>query len=67
MIAGEPSAQALNLTGRLAPAAGSEVVPTERARTLVAYLQNLNTGYDYPEARPLPKATPPAPKEEAKK
>jgi cytochrome c oxidase cbb3-type subunit 2 len=67
MIAGEPSAQALNLTGRLAPAAGSEVVPTERARTLVAYLQNLNTGYDYPEARPLPKATPPATKEEAKK
>jgi cytochrome c oxidase cbb3-type subunit 2 len=55
------------IAGRLAPAAGSEVVPTERARTLVAYLQNLNTGYDYPEARPLPKATPPATKEEAKK
>ncbi len=55
-IAGESSAFALRLTGRAAPAAGTEVVPTERCRTLVAYLLNLNTGYDYPESLPLPKA-----------
>ena len=38
--------------GELA-AAGPETVPTERARMLVAYLLSLNTGYDYPEARPV--------------
>ena len=32
---------------------GSEVVATERAQSLVAYLLSLNTGYDYPEARPV--------------
>ena len=32
---------------------GQELVPSERARTLVAYLQSLNTGYDYPESRPV--------------
>lgn len=32
---------------------GRPVVPTERARSLVAYLLSLNTGYDYPEARPV--------------
>jgi cytochrome c oxidase cbb3-type subunit II len=32
---------------------GRQVVPTERGRTLVAYLLSLNTGYDYPEARPV--------------
>jgi cytochrome c oxidase cbb3-type subunit II len=59
---GERSSQSLKLTGRAAPAVGFEVVPTERARTLVAYLLSLNTGYDYPEARPV---APPAKKAEA--
>lgn len=41
-----------------------EVVPSERARTLAAYLQSLNTTYDYPESRPVApakkaEATPP--------
>lgn len=53
-VAGERSAHALALAGAALPAAGLEVVATERARSLVAYLLNLNTGYDYPEARPLP-------------
>lgn len=66
-VAGEPSAHALKLSGKAAPAPGHEVVPSERARTLVAYLQNLNAGYDYPEARPLPKSEKPAAKEEGKK
>jgi cytochrome c oxidase cbb3-type subunit 2 len=28
-----------------------QIVPTERARTLIAYLQSLNNAYEYPEAR----------------
>jgi cytochrome c oxidase cbb3-type subunit 2 len=66
-VSGEVSAQALRLEGATAPGRGYQVVPTERARTLVAYLQSLNTGYDYPEARPLPKSAPPAAKVEGKK
>ena len=63
-IAGEPSGRALKLSGASAPALGYEVIPTERAQTLVAYLLNLNSTYDYPEAKPLVKA--PA-KQEGKK
>ena len=55
-IVGQRSAKALNLTGNLAPAAGTEIVPTERAQTLVAYLLSLNNSYDYPESRPVPHA-----------
>jgi hypothetical protein len=40
--------------GGLTPAGGREIVPTERAMNLVAYLLSLNTTYDYPEARPEP-------------
>jgi cytochrome c oxidase cbb3-type subunit 2 len=61
-VAGESAALALpaSLTGTLP--AGVEVVPTERAVSLVAYLQSLKTSYDYPEARPVA-----LPKPEAKK
>lgn len=52
-IVGERSAKALKLTGNLAPAPGYQIVPTERAQTLVAYLQSLNNAYDYPESRPV--------------
>jgi cytochrome c oxidase cbb3-type subunit 2 len=51
-IVGEPSARALALTGDLAPEAGFEIVPTERAQSLVAYLLSVNNTYDYPESRP---------------
>lgn len=51
-IVGERSDSALTLTGELAPKAGYEVIPTERAQGLVAYLQSLKNSYDYPEARP---------------
>jgi cytochrome c oxidase cbb3-type subunit II len=69
-ILGERANDALRLTGRAAPAAGDEIVPTDRARTLVAYLLSLNSGYEFPEAHPveLPSAKPeakPAPKPEA--
>jgi cytochrome c oxidase cbb3-type subunit II len=55
-IVGEPSMRALRLTGNLTPPAGHEIVPSERAQTLVAYLLSLNTAYDYPESRPVPQA-----------
>lgn len=54
-IVGQPSANALSLTGDAAPAAGHEIVPTERAQTLVAYLLSLNQSFVYPEAQPLEK------------
>lgn len=66
-IAGEVSAHALKLSGPGASAGGKQVVAGERARSLVAYLQNLNTGYDYPESRPYAKPAPVEAKAEAKK
>jgi cytochrome c oxidase cbb3-type subunit 2 len=53
-IAGQVSDAALALTGRLEPAPGRQIVPTDRARELVEYLLSLNTTYDYPEAHPVP-------------
>jgi len=48
---GQASPQALKLTGRYAAPAGHEIVPTRRARELVAYLRSLNDAYEYPEAK----------------
>jgi cytochrome c oxidase cbb3-type subunit 2 len=53
-VVGQASQYALKSTGGLTPAPGREIVPTERALDLVAYLLSLNTTYDYPEARPVP-------------
>jgi len=64
-IAGESSNHSLALSGQLAPAPGHEVIATERARSLVAYLLSLNTAYDYPES--IPVAPPAADGKEAKK
>jgi cytochrome c oxidase cbb3-type subunit 2 len=50
-ISGETAADAL--PARLVTTKGHQLVPSERARTLVAYLQSLNTPYEYPEARPV--------------
>ena len=52
-VAGEPAANALRFTGPGAPPAGTEIVPSERAQSLVAYLLGSNNAYDYPEARPV--------------
>ena len=49
----QPSDKALALSGRAAPPAGYEVVPTDRARALVAYLLSLKDAYDYPIERSL--------------
>ncbi len=59
-IVGQVSDDALRLAGRLEPAPGRQIVPTDRARELVDYLLSLNTTYDYPEAQPAP-AVHPAP------
>lgn len=57
-LVGERSAKAISPTGALAPKAGHQIVPTERAQTLAAYLLSLNNTYDYPEARPFVAAKP---------
>jgi cytochrome c oxidase cbb3-type subunit 2 len=49
----QSSDQALDLPGTLAAPAGYEIVPSYRARALVAYLLSLNNAYEYPEARPI--------------
>lgn len=60
---GQPSPKALAVPG---VPAGSEIVPTERAETLVAYLLSLKDTYDYPDEKRF--NTPPAaPKAEEKK
>jgi cytochrome c oxidase cbb3-type subunit II len=54
----QTSDAALSFGGRLSAPAGSEIVPTPRARALVAYLLSLNQSYEYPEARAVePAAT----------
>jgi cytochrome c oxidase cbb3-type subunit 2 len=45
-----PSPKALALSGRFAPEEGYEIVPTERAEALVAYLLSLKMDYTFPEA-----------------
>ncbi len=51
-IVGQRSATALTVTGL---AAGNQIVPTERAQTLVAHLLSLSTPYDFPESIPVAK------------
>ena len=46
-----PSPRALDLRGEFTPPDGYEVVPTERAEELVAYLLSLTQDYDLPEVR----------------
>jgi hypothetical protein len=41
------------MSNAVATELGRQVVPTERARSLVAYLLSLNSTYTYPEARPM--------------
>ena len=50
-IAGEPSAEALKLTGRDAPPAGWEIVPTYDAQCLVAYLMSLDQSHPLKEVK----------------
>lgn len=51
-FSGTPSANALVLQGNDVPPEGTEIVPTEKAVALVAYLQSLNLDYDYGDELP---------------
>lgn len=53
-IVGERSRHSLKLTGKSALPEGRQMVASERAQSLAAYLVSLNTSYAYPEARPVP-------------
>jgi cytochrome c oxidase cbb3-type subunit II len=46
-----PSPDAIDIPGRYNPGEGLEVVPTRRARDLVAYLMNLRQDYELPEMK----------------
>jgi cytochrome c oxidase cbb3-type subunit II len=56
-IVDAPSSDALKLEGEYAPEAGYEVVPTEDARALVAYLLSLKSSLSLPEAPVIPPPT----------
>lgn len=57
-IDGQPSDEALDLTGPDAPPAGYEVVPTAEARALAAYLLSLRKDYHLPDENgPVPPAS----------
>ena len=60
LIAGEPSAEALKLTGRDAPPAGWEIVPTYDAQCLVAYLMSLDQSHPLKEVKSAAPAASPA-------
>ena len=50
-IQGQPSNESLvGLTGPHAPKPGYEVIPTDDAKALVAYLLSLNQNYPLPES-----------------
>jgi cbb3-type cytochrome oxidase cytochrome c subunit len=59
-IAGEPSAEALKLTGRDAPPVGWEIVPTYDAECLVAYLMSLDQSHPLKEVKSAALAASPA-------
>lgn len=49
-IQGQPSSEAIPVRGPRAPPAGYEVIPTQDAKDLVAYLVSLKRNYPLPEA-----------------
>ena len=51
-ISGQPSADALKLTGKDAPPEGWEIVPTYDAQCLVAFLLSLNQSHPLNETKP---------------
>ena len=59
-IVGQPSLSALKLGSKVPLAPGHEIVPTQRAQTLVAYLLSLKNGYDYPTETASNTIKPPA-------
>jgi cbb3-type cytochrome oxidase cytochrome c subunit len=66
-ISGQRSADALVLTGKDAPPAGWEVVPTYEAKALVAYLMSLDQSHPLQEVKSNAPPAPPAPGKAAAK
>lgn len=66
-ISGQRAADALNLKGEDAPAAGWEVVPTYEAKCLVAYLMSLDQSHPLKEVKLAVPPSPPAPGKAAAK
>lgn len=50
-VSGTSASNALKLEGNFTPEPGYEIIPTEKAVALVAYLQSLNLDYDLPESK----------------
>lgn len=57
-IQGQPSEDALSLTGDDAPPAGYEIVPNAEAKALVGYLMSLNRTHPLKEVKEMIKETP---------
>ena len=60
-VSGQPSAEALKLSGPAAPPEGYEIVPTYDAKCLVAYLMSLDQSHDLKEVKSATPPSPPAP------
>ena len=60
-ISGQPSADALKLSGPGAPPEGWEIVPTYDAKCLVAYLMSLDQSHALKEVKSATPPSPPAP------
>jgi cbb3-type cytochrome oxidase cytochrome c subunit len=60
-VSGEPSAEAVKLSGHLAPPEGWEIVPTYDAKCLVAYLMSLDQSHALKEVKSATPPSPPAP------
>jgi cytochrome c oxidase cbb3-type subunit 2 len=55
-VSGPPSVDAVDVRGKYAPAPGREIIPTQDARDLLAYLLSLKREYPLPEAGSGPAA-----------
>jgi cytochrome c oxidase cbb3-type subunit 2 len=60
-VSGQPSAEAVKLSGPAAPPEGWEIVPTYDAKCLVAYLMSLDQSHALREVKSAPPPSPPAP------
>ena len=60
-VQGQPSAEAVKLTGDAAPPEGYEIVPTYDASCLVAYLMSLDQSHALNEVKTTAPVSPPAP------
>lgn len=65
-LGGEPAADALQLTGTDVPPEGWEIVPSDDAKCLVAYLMSPDQSHPLNEVKSTAPASPPAPGKQVK-